>query len=54
MKKHFKEDCKHCNEYPHECDICCGEVKASINLKSRYRNNKKRDFKNTYDVVYNN
>jgi len=53
MKKHFKGDCTHCNEYPHECDECCSEVKASVNLKSRYRN-KKRDFKNDNAIVYNN
>lgn len=45
MKKHFNGNCSHCNEYPHECDVCCSEVKTSIYLKSHYRNNKKRDLK---------
>ncbi len=54
MKKHFNGDCSHCNEYPYECDVCCSEVKASIYLKSRYRNNKKRDLKKTNGIVYNN
>lgn len=54
MKKHFKDDCSHCNECPHECDVCCCEVKASIHLKSRSRDNKKRDLKKNNGIVYNN
>ncbi len=52
MKKHYKNDCSHCHEYPNECDECCSEVRASINLKT-YRN-KKRDTNKNINVIYNN
>ncbi|KKO19958.1 MAG: hypothetical protein BROFUL_01350 [Candidatus Brocadia fulgida] len=54
MKRYFKDDCSHCNEYPHECDVCSSEIKASIHFKSRHRSNKKRDFKKDDKIVYNN
>ena len=40
MKKHFKNDCSKCHEYPSECDDCCSEVKASINQKTRHHGKK--------------
>jgi len=46
MKKHFKNDCSQCHEYPHECDDCYSEAKASMNLKSRCRNKKQDSNKN--------
>lgn len=52
MKKHFKNDCSHCHEYPYGCDDCYSEVKASINLKTR--RNKKRDTNKSSNVIYNN
>lgn len=52
MKKHYKNDCSYCHEYPDECADCCSEVKAAINLKT-YRN-KKRDVNKNQNIIYNN
>ena len=53
MKKHFKNDCSNCLEYPYECDECYSEVKASINPKTRYHHKKRESYKNKY-VINNN
>ena len=52
MKKHFKNDCSNCHEYPYECDECCSEVKASVNLKTRHHG-KKESYKGKY-IINNN
>lgn len=52
MKKHFKNDCSHCHEYPNECDDCYSDVKV-MNLKNHYRN-KKRDNNKNNNILYNN
>ncbi|GAN34645.1 hypothetical protein BROSI_A3188 [Candidatus Brocadia sinica JPN1] len=52
MKKHFKNDCSHCHEYPYGCDDCYSDAKASMNLKAR--RNKKRDSSKNSNVIYNN
>jgi hypothetical protein len=51
MKKHFKNDCSHCHEYPYECDDCYSEVKALMSLKTR--RNKKRNTSRNSKVIYN-
>ena len=51
MRKHFKHDCPHCQEYPAQCDDCYSEVKASMNLRYRNRNEKKGSRKNN-DIEY--
>lgn len=53
MRKHFKNDCSHCHDYPTECDECYSEVKASMHLKTRCRN-KKRDINKDNNLIYNN
>lgn len=53
MRKRFKNDCSHCQEYPHECDECYSEVKASMNLKTRCRS-KRRDSEKDNKIIYNN
>lgn len=50
MRKHFKHDCSHCQEYPDACDDCYSGGKASMDLKPRNRN-KKRDSRNNNDIV---
>ncbi len=52
MKKHVKNDCAHCLEYPYECDDCCSEVKAIINRKVPHHR-KKEPYKSRY-VINNN
>lgn len=51
MRRHFRHDCSHCQEYPAECDDCYNEVKASMHLKPR---NKKRNTHKNNDIVYTN
>lgn len=51
MRKHFKRDCSHCQEYPAECYDCYSEVKALMNLKPRNRNEKRDSHKNN-DIEY--
>jgi len=53
MRKHFKNDCSNCHEYPYECDDCCSEVKASINQKTRHHGKKDPCSRSKY-VINNN
>lgn len=51
MKKHFKNDCSNCHEYPYECEECSSEAKALVNRKISHRI-KKVPYK--YKCVINN
>ncbi|MDN3515173.1 MAG: hypothetical protein NG747_12340 [Candidatus Brocadia sp.] len=53
MRKHDKNDCSRCHEYPRECDACCSDARASMNLKTHCRNKKKDAHKDNNSICNN-